>query len=224
MTKPALIGFTGAHKSGKTTYLNVCREHLKSGRTVHLPSPGSEVNRKFGVKDFRIFEHDLRLALTFQSNMLSTYINYRTDIFNRVAEMAEKNRPIVVLSDRTPLDFMGHLFTYIMRSDDPAVNQGDFKSKVATFIAACRNEYLLYDAIIHCPADMNEIEDDGQREDERNQYGVEVGIGYYKDRWQTNAKKISLHDIAGVESRSKAVISCLEKAIVDKQCKEREGA
>lgn len=214
MTKPVLIGFTGAHRSGKTTYVNKCRGRLPDWSSVHLPSPGAEVNKKFGVKDFKIFEHDLRLALTFQSNMLSTYIKYRTDIFNKIAETPFEERPIVVFADRTPLDFIGYLFTYIMRSQDPSSDEPDFISKMATFVSACRNEYALYDLVIHCPSDIPYVEEEGKpKADRKFQYGVEAGIGYYMGRWNVGRPSLALHDIAGSPARDKAVFDAVDSRV-----------
>lgn len=141
-----LIGLCGTHGSGKTTLIEAFE-----GEAVIVKTSISAIYKKHGLSPQLPMSLDTRLNI--QDQILAELVQeWVTPIAENTGE-----GPQIVLTDRTPADFIGYLLCEISGYGELTEAQNE---RVKGYVDSCMKIMPLFDAIIHVPIGLPMVKRD----------------------------------------------------------------
>lgn len=132
-----LIGLSGTHGSGKTTLIEAFE-----GKAVIVKTSISDIYKQAGLTPRLPMSLDQRLSI--QEKILQQLLS---EWVQPIADNTGEG-PQIVLTDRTPADFIGYLLCEISGYGELTEAQNN---QVKSYVDRCLKVMEMFDAIIHVP-------------------------------------------------------------------------
>ncbi|MEG0063047.1 MAG: AAA family ATPase [Pseudomonas sp.] len=142
-----LIGLTGTHGSGKTTLI----EAFEGQEVVVVKTSISAIYKARGLNPQLPMSLDTRLDV--QEEILAHLLKEWATPFSQAAD----GQQITVLTDRTPMDFVGYLLCEVSGYGELTSYQN---ARIEAYVTQCISVSHMFDAIIHVPIGLPMVKRD----------------------------------------------------------------